>query len=312
MRILGLATLVSLLVATMMAALMSSSGAAPEVSNSVIALSLGTQSNTLHLNPLSAQFAVSVSLQAGSATIEGQTGQTWTELGVVSAGKGCVFEGAYAAMRATGSSAAGVFTVRAPTDVAHADDLVGVLESVAVGGLVRVFHSAEEHNRHLKVTALTNTIQIMDESGLQVVLEIDQGDSVLVHDECNSFWLKGIAAVASVRLYDAKETPPAGAGTEGEVHGGKDGDSDPVYRGPAAGEKIQCVEIAFLPNPYPSSSKGKVTIKYKYKGGTDLEFEVDPGDTVPPVKCELVSVDVEFAKKGDTLRWKRTKMTATH
>lgn len=317
-RLAWAATAAIVLCAAALLALTPRGNAAPSVANGVLSLSGATTSQTLYDNLPAEQFAVSVKVNSGSATIEGTAdGVLWASLGTLVAGSGCVFEGSYQAVRAVGASASGSYEVRSPTDVANEDDRVGTLNGLMLSGSMRVYHSGTDHNRHMRVKAITGTVQVLDEAGATVIAEIDPGDAAMIHDECDRLWLAGSGAVADVILFDANPDPdgqqPAGnANDEGEAHAGKDDDEDPIYRGPTDGKQIQCVAIAFTPNPYPATSKGPVKIKYQYRGEPPAEYTVDPGDTIPPLECNLVSVDCFFEKKGDSLHWKRTKQGQVH
>ena len=221
------ATAAIVLCAAALLALTPRGNAAPSVANGVLSLSGATTSQTLYDNLPAEQFAVSVKVNSGSATIEGTAdGVLWASLGTLVAGSGCVFEGSYQAVRAVGASASGSYEVRSPTDVANEDDRVGTLNGLMLSGSMRVYHSGTDHNRHMRVKAITGTVQVLDEAGATVIAEIDPGDAAMIHDECDRLWLTGSGAVADVILFDANPDPdgqqPAGnANDEGEAHAGK-------------------------------------------------------------------------------------------
>jgi hypothetical protein len=267
--------------------------AAPIVGSGPYSLpSTGTPPKDIWNGPASSRCGAKVRGTTGTVRVQGTVAGVATNLGQVSAGVECVFEGKYDKISLVGVTcpAEGTFEVRAPTDGAGADSLVGgdTEEFPAPGGTIGVYASSEPMRRLVSVRASGGPVSIRSTRTGSDLVTIDGGDwSFAIRGAASAYFLSAPAAATAVwEIHDVQSTTPAISGT----CSGKAGDVDAISVDAA------CPLAVTLTNPGPAL----VRVTRQLNGQAATTQDVPVGGNVsasgPLTRFDWTYVDTDPAR----------------
>jgi len=249
------------------------------------------QTATVFTSGASTLVGVMISANSGTVDVESVEGAIVTQLGTVAAGEAEVFEGSYFTVRvkSTTSTAEGSWSRRI---------LTGPGRVIATGTFsldttaARVYTCDSTKERAIEVTADGGTVTIRTSSAGTNLIVIEDGDSGVVCNSGNQFWMLGSTSsvTASTTLADPKTStwsdwlPFTGNG---------DGDVDEAH-------EVGTIDTCYEYQIKNTGSVGKkLTIKKWKHGNTPdpSEVEVDPGET-HSFSCDWDTIDIVHDKDG--------------